>query len=86
MSEPVPLSVSKCGCSEASIGDIVRTCPECVGAAFRYWAGEEVDQGELFEYVDRPGSVSDLSTGTGLTHISEVLRSSGRFGAEDLPF
>ena len=44
-------------------------------AAIRYWDGERVDQAELFDDLDTPGSVSALiESESDLTHISEVLR------------
>ena len=81
----VPLSLPNCGCSDRSQGDRVFTCPICTRAALRFWAGEVVDQGELFEYLDRPGSVSADEDEDGFTHIAEVLRSSG-YHPDDLPF
>ena len=73
----------KCSCSERSSEGQVFTCPECMRAALQFWDGQAVDQYEMFEYVDKQGSVSALSRGRGeLAHIADVLRSS----AEDLPF
>jgi len=79
-----PVSPPKCSCSERSSDGHVFTCPECCRAALRMMDGERVDQWELFAYVDKDVSMSGIGTGTGLTHISDVLRSS--FGGEDLPF
>ena len=79
------ISLPKCGCSEASIGDVVRTCPVCCAAALRYWDGEGVDQYEMFEYVDKESSMRGLTRDEGdLTHISSVLRSLAE--ADGLPF
>ena len=69
------MSLPKCGCLERCTDRRVFTCPECVGAALRWWDGERVDQGELFSDIDTPGSVSGLTrTRSELTHISSVLR------------
>jgi len=79
-----PLSLPKCGCSERSRGDRVFTCPECVGAALRWWDGERVDQTELFDDIDTTGSVSALDEDEdGLVHISKVLEA---LGDQGLPF
>ena len=52
-------------------------------AALQFWDGEGVDQYELFEYVDKEGSVSALSRGRGgLTPIADVLE----VVLDDLPF
>jgi len=80
----VPVSLPKCGCSERSSEGQVFTCPECCRAALRMMDGERVDQGELFEYVDKDVSMSGKGTGTGLIHISDVLRSWS--SDQDLPF
>jgi len=82
----VPVSLPNCSCSERSSDGQVFTCRICCLAAVRMMEGERVDQGELFTHLDGKLSVSDLGTGTGLTHISDVLRSSDQFWAEDLPF
>jgi len=77
------ITLPKCRCSEKSIDGRCFTCPDCIGAAIRYWDGEGVDQHEMFEYVDTPGSVSAMGRGRGqLTPIADVLRS----GSSDLPF
>ena len=50
-------------------------------------AGERVDQGEMFEYLDSTGSVSASSRSRSeLTHISSILPAALGFGADDLPF
>ena len=47
--------------------------------------GERVDQCEMFEYVDRDGSMRGLAQGEGgLRHISEVLK--GLAEADPFPF
>ncbi len=74
----------KCSCSSRSIGDRVFTCPICCRAALRRMAGEVVDQGELFAYVDRPSSVSAPRSRSELTPIADVLRSLA--AADGLPF
>ena len=53
-------------------------------AAIQFWDGQGVDQYELFDEVDSPGSVSALSRGRGeLTHIARVLEI---VVPDDLPF
>ena len=77
------LSLPKCICVELSREGVTRTCPECCKAALAFWAGERVDQHELFEYLDSPCSVSALlETETGLVPIQEVLE----VVLDDLPF
>ena len=79
-------SLPSCSCSERSVAERVFTCSVCVRAALRYWDGERVDQGELFEYVDSTRSVSALFRSRGeLTPIASVLRSPGVV-PDDLPF
>ncbi len=79
-----PLRPPKCSCSDRSRGSRVFTCPICCRAALRAWAGEVVDQHELFDHVDRSSSVSAPRSEAELTPIADVLRSLAV--ADGLPF
>ena len=80
------ISLPKCSCSARSVDGRCFTCPECIAAASGFWAGQGVDQFELFEYLDSSGSVSALSReSSGLTRISEIKKFP-EIVVDDLPF